>query len=289
MLRRAIKAACAPKTARVLLLVGCVATIFLLLVSSRRYTASIFVEQQSLNHRTLSPKVVIGIFSVPWNRQRRDLIRQTIMSCPTIVNQKHRSDPDIIFRFIFGLDALGGVPADLHEEQRLYRDILVLNIRENMNQGKTWRFFHEAPEHFPKSQFIVKADDDSIIRPTTFWSALKEVNASNNGKRIYWGRLMNSEYEGVKFRYAGGMAEVLSADLVRWIRDSTIPEEYKNGHEDFMVGFWLRKGAMAVNYAHSWDFHDYKGDNQREIRNTSIVIHNVDPPEWMALWDISGC
>jgi hypothetical protein len=171
--------------------------------------------------------VVIGIFSVPSNRDRRALIRRTMMSCPTIANQKHRSDPDIVFRFVFGLDVFGGVPDELRDEQRLHRDILVLNIRENMNKGKTWRFFHEASDHFPQSQFIVKADDDSMIRPTTFWTALKEVNASNIGQRIYWGRLMNAEYEGLKFRYAGGMAEVLSADLVRWVRDSTIPEIYK--------------------------------------------------------------
>jgi hypothetical protein len=56
-----------------------------------------------------------------------------------------------------------------------------------------------------------------------------------------------------------------------------------------MVGFWFRKGAVAVNYALSWDFHDYIGANQREIRNSSIVIHNVDPPDWMALWGMFGC
>lgn len=208
-------------------------------------------------------KIFLGVFTKEENYNRRQIIRDTYL--------KNKPD-NIIFKFITGRPTSKKFINEIEE----YHDILPLDIKENMNKGKTYEYFYTIAEIFNnyKLDFVIKADDDSYIRLDVIE---KDLNTTNN-KMTYWGFLVGNTF-------MGGECYALSFDLVKWIHNSTIPRKYKNGHEDSQVQKWFVWGDINNNITYeirNCVIHDEISSNtvySKNISRNSMVIHYIKKEE----------
>ena len=50
----------------------------------------------------------------------------------------------------------------LEREIKSYNDVILLDIKENMNDGKTWEMFKWIHSNM-KARFVMKSDEDSFV------------------------------------------------------------------------------------------------------------------------------
>lgn len=145
--------------------------------------------------------------------QRRNLIRNTYM--------KHIPD-SVTVKFIVGKSEALDQSA-LQEENDLYRDILYLPIPENMNQGKTFHYFHKIYTSFFNDpfKFVMKVDEDVFVHLLN----LKHKVQSLPEVSTYFGR----EVTGKNF--LAGLGYILSWDLVEWISEG----DYAKYHQGLLI------------------------------------------------------
>jgi len=225
--------------------------------------------QQEFPHAladTLAPvDVFVGVFSIDSSYERRQLIRSTYAT--------HTLPRDVLsgaqlanvqVKFILGR------PRKLHArrvalEMETYNDIVVLDMEENMNQGKTYAYFRWAsenatvpillsqePEHvqqqdlplqtvvgWKKADYVVKADDDAFI----VLSELERHLRVSPRTGTYWGYLIRNWF-------MGGECYALSNDLVQYIATSPDVIRYTHGKEDKKVAQWmnLHPNATGLNW-----------------------------------------
>lgn len=125
--------------------------------------------------------IFVGVFSMDSGVKRRELVRHSYAAHPF---SRTESTKNIRVRFIIGRPRSEYVEA-VKAEQEEYGDIVVLDIEENMNSGKTHAFFSWAAEgatvphwEYPRSddeersavymgerpaQYVIKADDDAFL------------------------------------------------------------------------------------------------------------------------------
>jgi len=82
------------------------------------------------------------------------------------------SKDTVAIRFVLGLPPKEdvGVLHFLHWEQERFQDLHILNMHENMNDGKTYEYFAELARWYPTQDplerpwdFAMKADDDTLL------------------------------------------------------------------------------------------------------------------------------
>ena len=82
------------------------------------------------------------------------------------------SNDTVAIRFVLGLPPKQdlGVLQFLHWEQERFQDLQILNMHENMNDGKTYEYFVELARWYPTQDplerpwdFAMKADDDTLL------------------------------------------------------------------------------------------------------------------------------
>jgi hypothetical protein len=103
------------------------------------------------------PLVWIGIFSTAQNLARRQIIRALYQ--PDLPPSSERL---IELRFIIGRPPNENWKYLLESENDVYKDIVVLDVEENMEEGKTWEYFRwlSQEKRGPRPQFVLKTDDD---------------------------------------------------------------------------------------------------------------------------------
>jgi hypothetical protein len=146
--------------------------------------------------------VFVGIFSMDSAYKRRDVIRHSYASHP-----KSRTDGTmgVRLRFIMGRPRPQHYKA-LKDEMDEFGDIVILDIKENMNSGKTHAFFRwaaygatvptwryssvpEVQEQKPVymgerlAQYVIKADDDAFLMLGELERRLRTVPR----QMAYWG------------------------------------------------------------------------------------------------------
>jgi len=160
--------------------------------------------------------VFVGVFSVDAAYERRHLIRSTYLRHSRPIDPyTGRPGNNVQVKFILGR------PRKHHArrvalEMETYNDIVVLDVRENMNQGKTHTFFRWANENatvpvyykqapgkkygaldpsasdssteryslaFKKADYVVKADDDAFLILSELERHLRVAPRNN----MYWG------------------------------------------------------------------------------------------------------
>mmetsp|Transcript_46772 Transcript_46772/g.102142 ORF Transcript_46772/g.102142 Transcript_46772/m.102142 type:complete len:318 (+) Transcript_46772:60-1013(+) len=106
-------------------------------------------------------QLILGSFSVPAAKIYRQVIRTTWMHEPEVCQLVHGQQPGCSVYTAFIIGGKG------HDAQDFETDVLLLNISENMNKGKTWEYFHHAVRAYPWATHIGKIDDDCypFIRP----------------------------------------------------------------------------------------------------------------------------
>lgn len=189
-------------------------------------------EQRPFPHEladSLAPvDVFVGVFSVDAAYERRHLIRSTYLRHTRPIDpHTGKTAQNVQMKFILGR------PRKHHArrialEMETYNDIVVLDMKENMNQGKTHAFFKWANENatipfyykppsnskrigkltpdnrfnndgqqveaynlgFKKADYVVKADDDSFLVLNELERHLRVAPRTN----MYWGCEYHSSY-----------------------------------------------------------------------------------------------
>ncbi|OAV90570.1 hypothetical protein PTTG_06184 [Puccinia triticina 1-1 BBBD Race 1] len=239
-------------------------------------------EQREFPHEladSLEPvNVFVGVFSVDSAYERRHLIRSTYArhSRPIDPNTGQIAH-NVQLKFILGRPRIQHVRR-VALEMETYNDIVVLEIQENMNRGKTYAFLNWASQNatipvyfhplhepkpktgvngiggvrspdpietvnvgvgFKKADFIVKADDDSFIVLSELERHLRVAPRT----MTYWGYLIRN-------LFMGGECYALSADLVRYVASSPKVLDHVTGAEDKKVAKWMRihPNASQINW-----------------------------------------
>ena len=145
-----------------------------------------------------------------------------------------------------------------------YGDIVILEVPENMNSGKTHDYFSWAsdnamvPDVGPsggaerKPDYVVKSDDDSFIMLGELEKRLRVLR----GRKVYWG--CQSSFDSalrdpdadwcvtccspdlIKNLFMGGECYALSLDLVHYVATSAPIRQIVRGAEDKLVARWMR-------------------------------------------------
>jgi hypothetical protein len=103
-----------------------------------------------------NPLVFIGVFTTAAKAERRDLLRKSEKPIAGMVDGSR-----VEFKFIVGMSQNETERAMVQEETELYDDIVQLEMKENMNEGKTYAFYrYLATRQEPTPQFAFKVDDD---------------------------------------------------------------------------------------------------------------------------------
>ncbi|CAG8798457.1 3317_t:CDS:2, partial [Racocetra persica] len=94
----------------------------------------------------------------------------------------------VTIKFILGL------PEDeymdkLEEESKMYGDIIILNITENMNEGKTFEYFSWFAKH-REDNYMTKLDDDTFIHLIHYYRDLQDLPR----ERVYYGNALGYYY-----------------------------------------------------------------------------------------------
>ena len=157
--------------------------------------------------------VFVGVFSTDSSFERRSLIRHTYAAHTLPLSQKDGTPmANVQVKFILGR------PRKKHElgvllEQEMYNDLVLLDVDENMNKGKTREYFRwasenatipivlsstpAAPDHsstgvspgsgrdvkWKMADYIVKADEDSFLILSELERHLRLIPRT----KAYWG------------------------------------------------------------------------------------------------------
>ncbi|GAA6004618.1 hypothetical protein JCM10207_000957 [Rhodosporidiobolus poonsookiae] len=220
-------------------------------------------EQRAFPHAladSLKPvNVFVGVFSVDAAVDRRNAIRLSYAKHSKPIDPRTgRPAHNVQLKFILGRPRARWARG-IALEMEMYNDMVVLDVEENMNKGKTFKYFSWANENatvpvyysvpgedgvvdgvrqvgvgFKKADYVVKADDDSFIVLSELERHLRITPRENT----YWGYL-------VRNRFMAGEVYALSADLVEYLATYPRPKSYTIGKEDQRVANWMRAHPKA--------------------------------------------
>lgn len=128
----------------------------------------------------------------------------------------------------------GSVSSSLVGEVARHGDMVVMDCMENMNDGKTHRWFQYAHEHFGGYRAVLKADDDTFIHLPNL---ARELAAKVVPRApAYYGRQLSDEH-----RFMVGMLYGFTQDLLALIGGRMRRGLARTrGHEDQVSAMWLK-------------------------------------------------
>jgi len=185
------------------------------------------------------PSMVIGIMCTKEDKTQREWIRKTWM-------QKHDEFRDIEVYFVIAQT----MDNFLAIEKEINGDIIMLNIEENMNKGKTYAWLSYCAANFHGMDYVIKRDMDTFIDLEKLQTLLLDYPKES----LYLGVKGRGETDDNSWSYVGGQLVVLSQDLVQWIATDEIPKKYQFGDEDRVTGAWFylaSKPVLQVNLYHN--------------------------------------
>ncbi|EUC55697.1 sugar porter (SP) family MFS transporter [Rhizoctonia solani AG-3 Rhs1AP] len=213
------------------------------------------------NYSTLAPVgVFLGVLTIASGYERRMMIRESYAAHPA---SRIPGTERTIVRFIMGLPT-GPDVQSIQIENDIYNDIIVLPIKENMNDGKSFRYFEWAYHHalvpppaglpelnnrtvvlaphdptttnrgWVQPDYVLKVDDDSFVMLGEIEARLRVTPRS----LTYWGYV-------VKKKFMGGESYALSFDLVQYVATSTHVRAQIRGEEDQVTARWMKAHPRA--------------------------------------------
>ncbi|CAN1329720.1 hypothetical protein LINPERPRIM_LOCUS34737 [Linum perenne] len=192
-------------------------------------------------------RILIGILTLPDQYSRRHFLRMVYGT------QQSPPGTKIDVKFVFCNLTKEDQRVLVALEIMRYDDIIILNCKENMNNGKTYTFFSSLPEIFsdkekissssPPYHYVMKTDDDTYFRFETLVSSLTPLPRED----LYYGFVIPCSSMNPFPNYMSGMGYMVSWDIVEWIKDSEIPRGHFEGPEDKVFGEWMKKGRRGKN------------------------------------------
>ncbi|CAG8626795.1 7184_t:CDS:2, partial [Diversispora eburnea] len=147
----------------------------------------------------------------------------------------------------------------LEKESKMYGDIVILNITENMDQGKTMDYFNWFAKH-RNDNYVVKLDDDSFIHLIHYYRDLQDLPR----ERAYYGNSLICD------------DRVFMGDIVgsHWNRSEI------EGGEDRQVAYWICEVAKKKKYiVHYVGFGDFYPIRENPIHNFDENLDLHSPAE----------
>ncbi|KAI5453389.1 hypothetical protein NCC49_005868 [Naganishia albida] len=172
----------------------------------------------------------------------------------------------------------------LEEEARQYQDIVILDMEDNIDSGKTWKYYEWVAKEYGgegrvhgRPRFVLKADDDTLLVMPNLIQEFKDLDCSKN---VYWGTSAGrSKYFGDYFR---GLAYGMSWPLVSWIGSAPMPLAHITKIEDARTGQWLRALDPKVDPIQRYDLGWMMGDwNQLDVGVETVGLHWLKWDEWV--------
>ncbi|KDE02934.1 hypothetical protein MVLG_06558 [Microbotryum lychnidis-dioicae p1A1 Lamole] len=203
--------------------------------------------------------VFVGIFSVSAAADRRNIIRQTSARLTKPIDPRTGGpSTDVQVKFILGRPPKKWAKR-IALEMEMYNDVVVLDIDENMNRGKTWKYFEWAAENatvpvyyrtgkgsktqigvgFKKVDYVAKSDDDAFIN----LSELERHLRVSPREKTYWGYLIRN-------LFMAGELYAVSQDLVQYVATYAPIRQHTFGAEDQRFAKWMRMhpNASTINW-----------------------------------------
>ena len=174
-------------------------------------------------------KVLIGIFSVESDLGKRELLR-------SIYKQFNRTFPTVDIKFIVGKPSSKNFKQYLEMENQIHQDLVILDIKKNMNEMKTFYYFKHIYELGKKYKMVVKSVSDCFLhlpRLEAKFRNLPKNSTFNFGKNGWY---------GTELKYLLGEFYGFSWDLVQYVAttsDSGV-REHIFGLDDVTSGRWIQ-------------------------------------------------
>lgn len=131
-------------------------------------------------------KILISKFTAWYNFDRRLILREIYRRFTRSLNPVDKVD----IRFILGRPSLTRTPADriIELEQETYNDLLILDVLENMNEGKSYEYFAALGKMQPDTlgemersyDYAMKLDDDSFLHLPNLLEKLRPLIPRKN-------------------------------------------------------------------------------------------------------------
>lgn len=193
--------------------------------------------EKSLNDENVKNKFLfVGILTMIHKFHRRSLIRDCYL----------RNIPSgISVKFIFGKPKNELEQNLLDMEASLYNDIVVLDIEENLDDGKTWHFMKYASDLQQDYKFLLKTDDDVFLHLHNLNKRLVTLvqdELKGDVQGVYMGRHVTGTI------FMAGMGYILSFDLVHFIANDPYASSHTIGQEDGLVASWLKQGDQIKHF-----------------------------------------
>ncbi|CAB4492484.1 unnamed protein product [Rhizophagus irregularis] len=183
-----------------------------------------------------SVRIFIGIWSVADKYEIRHLIRTLNLK------QRRNLAGDIVdFKFILGIpsDNNPELKLKLKAENDTYGDLVMLDMVENMNNGKGYYYWKWIAEQLDTTRYdyVSKVDDDLFIHFQNLALNLRPLTRGH----LYYGNKSPHSF------FIRGTIEVLSVDLAHLIASFPFKKREWNGPEDVQLGAFLNKHAKSLN------------------------------------------
>ncbi|KAF5725928.1 beta-1 3-galactosyltransferase 16 [Tripterygium wilfordii] len=222
-------------------------------------------------------RILIGILTIADQYDRRQFLRLIYgtQSIPT--------GAQVDVKFVFCNLTKEEQKVIVALEIMRYDDIVILNCKENMDNGKTYTYFSSLPELFnaagrpnPPYDYVMKGDDDTYIRLPKLVESLRPLPRQD----LYYGFVVPcSTMDPFKGKYMAGMGYLVSWDIVEWIRVSDIPKNHLKGPEDRVFAEWLQDGDRAKNrFNAKWSMYDFPEPPTRcthEFWPDTVAVHKL--------------
>lgn len=259
---------------------------------------------------------LLGIFTVMEDVQRRRLIRETMLAAAPDASvcslqeydKKKKGSCQIVYTFVVGGNPQAptewseGTSRTLDANQMLKHehDILYLNVKENMNSGKTTTWF-DYGSSVGTFDYIAKADSDTLISIPQLQSYIVgHLPPGNQHPKVYGGFLNEFQACGGagalcdKIRgkvYMSGQFYWLSRDLATYMVSPQIKAQTNfiaTSNEDSDLGFRVLSypepiSLSACNGAQFWK-HPLKSEEAWLEEFHKLQRNNwqvVDSSNWM--------
>ncbi|KAI8905246.1 hypothetical protein DFJ77DRAFT_479415 [Powellomyces hirtus] len=174
--------------------------------------------------------VLLGVVTSADRFEKRRIIRNTY-------GQDARSSTRIVF-VVGRQDWETETGRELSKEAHMYGDIMVLDIDENGDNGKTFTFFQTAATVFSSCPFtyVAKVDDDVWFHLPHLESRLDAAAPYAPTTGVYYGVHLDWMRE---FHYMAGMITCLSWNIVQWVATDPYAAIHAVGPEDVKTGQWV--------------------------------------------------
>jgi len=188
-------------------------------------------------------RIYIGIVTAWWKFSERLIWRETYKRFPL---PPHSTDT-VTVQFVLGKprELERNMSLILEWEQETHGDILMIDMEENMNEGKSFEYFASLANMYPSNvsqsqrpwDYAMKLDDDSFLNIPNLLEKLRPMIPR---EQTWFGRGDISGY------YMFGPGYILSWDLVTWLADNREElQPHMHWWEDRMISEMLKAGGQG--------------------------------------------